>query len=503
VGTAATKWRRAALAAALLAAAAGGCEQPARPPNVILISLDTLRRDRLNCYGYEARRLTPNIDALGSDGVLFENQVSSSPWTIPSHLSLLTSLAPSTHGVTSPFFRQVEALSDGKAQRLPDQRVTLAEALAARGYATGAFTGGSTMDAAFGFGQGFETYDVSFAKMSEARLDALKAWIGQHRQRPFFLFWHTFEVHQPYLHTRFVHEVVPGELAREVEAVMAELARRPHERLPPPWLDRLLALKPHSPRIAGALYDGGVLSADRWVGRLTAFLKKSGLYDRTLVVLTSDHGEELWDRPKAGQPSNRVFGIHGHSLHDELVGVPLVIKLPGQEWAGTRVASVTRAVDVMPTILDLVQAPTSPDPAMEGKSLRPLWEGSETGVRIAFSEALAFEYEQKSVRDGRYKYVIEISGTDVERHGRGYWPETPRQMLFDLLADPAERTNLLAGGRPGEGTDLLPWEARAAALAVPMDRRLRGYVRESRGRAETVTLSPETLAELEALGYVE
>jgi arylsulfatase A-like enzyme len=484
---------------ALAAASMGRCAPAPHPPNVILISIDTLRRDRLNCYGYQSRRLTPNIDALASDGVLFENQVAASPWTIPSHLSLFTSLAPSSHGVTSPFFRQVAALARHTAQRLPDARVTLAEVLASRGYDTAAFTGGATMDPAFGFGQGFGTYDVSHNKMSEVNLAAMTAWIARSRQRPFFLFWHTFEVHEPYLHTDFVQDVVPGELAREVDAVMAQLALRPREPLREPWLSRLLALKPHSSRFMGALYDGGVRSADRWVGRLTAFLREKDLYDRTVIVFTSDHGEELWDRA----PVDRVFGSHGHSLYEELVGVPLVIKLPGQARAGRRVAPVTRAVDVMPTILDLLQVPPSATPDMQGRSLRPLWEGGENAGRIAFSEALAFDSEQKSVRDQRYKYVLEVSAADVERHGRAFVPERPRQRLFDLITDPAERTNLLAEGLPAAQPGL-PLEAeRARTLVAAMDGRLRAYVRDKTGRAETVVLPPQALTELEALGYVQ
>ena len=145
---------RAALAVFLGAALAPlSCTRPA-PPGLVLISLDTLRRDRLNCDGYARRRVSPHIDALARDSVLFENAVSASPWTTPSHMTLLTSLAPSSHGVLTPLLTLMSDVDKRKVERLPEARVTLAEALASRGFTNAAFTGGVTMHPAIGFAQG-------------------------------------------------------------------------------------------------------------------------------------------------------------------------------------------------------------------------------------------------------------------------------------------------------------------------------------------------------------
>ncbi len=483
--------------AALLSALPACARTPPPPPNLVVISLDTLRRDRLNCYGYTARRLSPRIDALAADSVLFENAVAASPWTTPSHMSLLTSLAPSSHGVMAPFTRLAEGLRTHTVERLPDHRVTLAEALAAHGFATGAFTGGATLDPAIGFAQGFGSYDVSQFKINDAGMGRVKGWIAAQQGRRFFLFWHTFEVHEPYLDTTFVDQAVPAEAAPGVRAALGEISRHLAQgAIPPEAMARLAAFKPHYRALSQALYDGGVRSADRRVGELLDFLRESGLYDRTLIVLTSDHGEELWERT-----SSHIWGAHGHSLFDEMVAVPLVMKLPGQERAGTRLSPLAPAVDVMPTVLEVLQVPAAAAPQMEGRSLRPLWEGRPVEARPAFTEALAYDSEQKSIRTDRYKYILSVPADEVAKHGRRFLPENAARQLYDLLADPAERSNLLmdAAARPARPGASPP----APALVEALDRRLRVHVASRSGTAEKTTLAPETLESLKALGYLK
>ena len=486
-----------ALAAAVAAAwAPSACSRS--PAALVLISLDTLRRDRLNCYGYATRRVSPNIDALARDSVVFEKAVSASPWTTPSHMTLLTSLAPSSHGVLTPLLTLMKDVDKRKVERLPEARITLAEALSSRGFTAAAFTGGVTMHPAIGFAQGFSLYDVSNFKMSEAGMGRIESWLGEHRRRPFFLFWHTFEVHSPYFDTRFVGEVVPAAEVPEVNAAIDDLGRRfRHEQpIPPELWVRIEGLKRH-PRLSGALYDGGVASADRYVGDLLAFLREAGLYDRATIVLTSDHGEELGEREPGG-----VFGKHGHSLYEEMVGVPLIVKLPHQAHAGTRVRPPAPAVDVMPTILDVLGIPAAAAAGMEGRSLRPMWEGRETGGRYAFSEALAYESEQKSVRTDRYKYILEVPEGEVERHGRRYLPATPAWQLFDLASDPGERHNLLPPRGRSPATAVHAGAPVPASLVEGLDAELRRYVAQHFGATDTAALPAETVEKLKALGYV-
>jgi arylsulfatase A-like enzyme len=479
------------LAGLCLAGCRPGTRPPSAPPTaVVLISIDTLRADRLNAYGYTARTVSPAIDALARDGILFENHVAAAPWTTPSHLSLLTSLYPSAHGVTGSFRDESKQLAENRDfEKLSESTVTLAEALSARGFAAGAFTGGVTLDPKIGFGQGFSLYDTSMYKLSNENMGAMSAWVRARGRGRFFLFWHNFEVHAPYLETHFLPEVLPPVKVRKVREMLGPLEARvlKGRAIGKGTADSLDAMGLLTQPVCEALYVGGILSVDRWVGRLVDQLREQGIYDRALIVLTSDHGEEIGDRGP-----DRVYDQHGHTLYEELLHVPLIVKLPGQERAGTRVSEVTRAVDVMPTILDLLGY-SADVPAMQGTSLRPAWEGSDP-VRIAYAESLGIPAEAKALRTDRYKYIVWIGALDVAEHGRRYVPPEPAsRALFDLKEDPGERLNLLESPRRTE----------LSVLAEMLDERLRRHVSSQRGQAEKVQLDQETVDKLKALGYVQ
>lgn len=459
-----------------------------------MISVDTLRADRLNSYGYTRRQTSAAIDALARDAVLFERHQTASPWTTPSHLSLLTSLSPTRHGVTDNLATLMTGLSAGKGyQRLPDATLTLAEALAAGGWTTAAFTGGVSMDPRLGFGQGFASYENNMGKVNQRNVGELLAWIEGHRDRPFFLFWHTFEVHAPYLRGTFLEEVLEPTEAERLRRDLETLARRPDQTAPQ---EAWTVLTEHGAGIAavtGALYDGGVRWMDDALGRVVAALKAGGLYDRMLIVFTSDHGEELGDRRWPGKryPQWGIYNTHGHTLYEEMTWVPLLIKLPASEASGRRIGSVTRAIDVMPTVLDIlgvrVEAP------LEGVSLRPLWTGNgKTGSRAALVEACARQAEKKAIRDDRYKYIVSMDADTVARYGRHYLPDPPGETeLFDLLRDPGERHNLLVAP-----------DTLVRGRAEVMDQALRRML-TTRGQAETLDPSQIDMEGLRALGYIE
>jgi arylsulfatase A-like enzyme len=455
---------------------------------VVLVSLDTVRADRLNCYGYSKRPVTPNLDALARDGIVFENHISAAPWTPPAHASLLTSLWPSTHGVTDSFRKYAAVRRGGTFHRLASSWTTLAEVLRSAGYATGAFTGGQTIDARFGFDQGFETFRETMFKLKQENVDEMLSWISERRGRPFFLFWHTFEAHAPYLGTRFLEDVLPAEEAAGLAGVVQRYAQKLDQgELGPSTLPRILMRRRvYRPDVTEALYVGSIADADRWLGVLLAALKHEGLYERALVVVTSDHGEEFADR------SPEVFyDAHGHNVHREMVSVPLVVKLPSRRAAGTRVSGVTRAVDVMPTVLDILslQGPTQ----MQGLSLRPVWEGREKAPRVAFVEALGRLDEQKSIRSQDLVYVLGIGSESVERRGREFVPDVPEsRSLFDLRSDPHEDVDRLAA---------TPTEADRRMVAE-LDRALRAHLAGQGGDRETIELDAERLERLRALGYV-
>ena len=481
-----------------LAAFACGREEPVFPrANVVLVSIDTLRADRLNAYGYRERTVSPALDRLTGEGVLFENHISAAPWTTPSHMSLLTSLHPTAHGVNAPFNELMEALEGGgRYPRLAGEEDTLAEVLARHGRATAAFTGGITLDPRIGFAQGFERYDTSMAKMSEPGFASIEAWIREHRDGPFFLFWHTFEVHVPYLRGDFLGDELAAADAASLAGELGGL--RSTEGVPLPVAAERELLESRGQfrfPVVSALYDAAVLSVDRWVGRLVDALRREGLYESTLLVVTSDHGEQLGEEASAGggrARDGRFYNAHGHTLYEEMLRVPLIVKLPGGGHAGERVASVSRAIDVMPTILDVLGLLRGSGSG-QGESLRPRWEGRRRAGPPALSEALAMARESKSLRTDRHKYVVFVGPGKTSRRGRSFVPRLPVAVeLFDLVADPGETRNLLASP-----------DVEASRIVARLNAELRRQVGERRGQAETTVLDDETLERLEALGYAE
>ena len=347
------------------------------PPNVLLISIDTLRADRLNTYGYKARVTSPSMDALAKDSILFEHHITASPWTTPSHMSLLTGLFPSAHGITRPYKVLAAALEENEGfQTLGAEHQTLAELLSGRGYRSVAFTGGATVDPRIGFDRGFLRYYTFMRKLNEKNLGRVMAAIDRRHEAPFFIFLHTFEVHAPYLHTDYLDSVVPPEILAKLRDGIDDLAGRRLGRTDAGREDRFLEqYKMSTPTVISALYDSGILAMDRALGSIVERLKARGLYDNTLIVLTSDHGEQLGEIAGEGgahERDGRYFNTHGNTLHEELVHIPLIVKLPRSVSAGRRVAQVTRAIDVMPTILDVAHVDVPA--AVQGESLRSCGE---------------------------------------------------------------------------------------------------------------------------------
>ena len=456
------------------------------PAPVVLVSFDTLRADRLGCYGYEAHVLTPHTDALARDGILFENHVSAAPWTVPAHVSLLTSLWPSSHGVTGSLRELRE--DESSYHVLSKARTTLAELLLARGYQTAAFTAGDTLDPRFGYGQGFATYDTSMLKLREENVGAMLEWVAAHREQPFFLFWHTFEAHAPYLGTRFLEDALPPPRAAEVREAVERYGDklRRGEAQAGKFEHVLERRDAFTPEVTEALYRGAIADADEWLGRVVAELRRLDLYDRSLVVFTSDHGEEFRDHSE-----DAFYNAHGHSVWKEMVRVPLIVKLPGEEAAARRVSALSRGVDVMPTVLDVVRVAGSPE--MQGVSLRPLWETEDPAPRVAFVESLESLDEEKAIQTHRYKYLLRIDADSVAREGRAHIPTTAQwRGLYDLREDPDERVNLLEGSPP----------PAAEAQAADLDRALRDHIAAQHPDSQPASLDPEMIERLRALGYV-
>ena len=385
---------------------------PAGRPNILLVTIDTLRADHVGCYGY-ASAATPTLDALAARGVRFATAVAHAPLTGPSHACLLTGLTPLGHG-----FR------DNGGFALPAAVKTAAEDFRQAGYRTAGFVSGFPLDRRFGFDRGFETYDDHLPKgndrrrtpyverFADATTNAVLRWLEASSSAappPFFLWVHYYDPHAPY--------EPPGELA-----------------------DRFRATP----------YDGEIAFADGQLGRLLRALEEKGALARTVVLATADHGESLGEHGE---------GTHGLFVYDATLKVPWIVAGPG--IAAGRVAdTVARGIDVLPTLLDYSSLPIPP--AIEGRSLRPALEGREMSDAPAYAETLYPEREfgwapLHALRTARFKLI-----------------EAPRAELYDLAADAKETTNRL-GEQGAQAEELrrklaLALSRPAPAAAAPVDR---------------------------------
>jgi arylsulfatase A-like enzyme len=326
--------------------------------NVVFVTLDTLRADRLGCYGFQGIS-TPAIDGLARDGVLFEQATAAVPLTFPAHSSIFTGRIPPHHGVR-----------DNGGFFLEDSETTLAERLQQAGYATGAFVAAWVLESRWGLSQGFDHYsdrfDLSQYKIlslgtvqkqgDEVMNDAL-AWLETVKQRKFFAWVHLYDPHAPY---------------------------------EPP--------EPYRSRYPGQPYLGEVAYTDHVVGRLVEWLNDSGLMGRTVVVVTGDHGESLAEHGES---------THGYFIYDSTTHVPLVIRTP---W-GLKGRSRTQVaqVDIMPTVLDLVGL--APQPGIDGHSLvRALFDPGADLAHVAYSETYYPRYHfgwqhLSGLRDGKLQFI--------------------------------------------------------------------------------------------------
>lgn len=396
------------------------------PLNILVITLDTTRADRLGCYGYDKVE-TPAIDALAADGVLFEDTVTSVPLTLPSHASIFTGTTPPFHGVHS---------NDGKLLDEPNE--CLAEIARDEGYATAAFVGAAVLQRNGGLAQGFETYADDFAasgtasstsypeKPAEVVVRDAIGWLKQKKSSPFFLWVHLFDPHAPY---------------------------RPPSS---------------AGRIGGATngYDAEIAYADKWIGELIRFLDNQGLRDDTLIAFLSDHGEGLGEHNEA---------THGYFLYDTTIRVPFILTCKKLLPAGTRIDSLTRTIDLMPTVLDLIGADI--EDAIQGTSLVPRIDGEPADIQQAYAETYypysAFGWSPLlALRQESMKVI-----------------HAPRPELYDLSADPHEKKDLFQN-RGELGNELLAsLEARAASIS-------REGVTASR------SMDAQTRKMLQRLGYV-
>ena len=375
----------------------------AGPRTVILVSLDTLRPDRLGVYGAPAGN-SPRLDALADEAVVFDDALSVAPWTLPSHMSMLTGLDPLAHGVKRD------------NMILPQDVVTLAEVLQADGFATAAFTDGGFVSARYGFAQGFDAYHDQrspegpngFARLLPPALD----WLRASGDRDVFAFVHTFDVHAPFdegdpeVIERFrLREAAPGPLDHRMEwAGYIEQQKKMR-------VDRYGRISElHND------YDAGVFEADRGVGAILDVLAETGRLDDALVIVTSDHGEAMFERG--------LHVGHGIALTDDELAIPLMIRFPAARHGGKRLGTSVDLVDITATVLDVFGL--EPDDHMQGESLLRLAEGQPRRREYLLSQSANSE-SYALVRNG-YKYITPL--------GLESWEVTRRHLGFSSPHNP-------------------------------------------------------------------
>ena len=443
---------------------------------MLLISVDTLRADHLSAYGY-FRSTSPRIDRLARGALVYDRAFTVMNHTLPAHLSLLTGVDPGTHGVLDNAWAYVLG-----------PYPTLAQSLRARGYATAAFVSGLPLRVASGLNAGFETYADTRAEdgsqrtrvPGETTAERALRWLAQPREAPFFLFVHFFDTHAPY---RFP----PGWEPRfRVDAPLrAHLAERglgdvEIEDVSPVEV-HLQGRRASMAELVNA-YDNQIHRVDALVGELLDALETAGLAERTLVVVTSDHGEGLGDHG---------YYAHGLHLYEEQLRVPLIVRPPaGGSWRPGRVASAASLLDVPLTVLALAGAP--PPDVAHGQPLR-LEPGAPEGDAPRWLAARRRIVRRGSERHGRFAPDGPLhalrgdAGLKYLRWGRG------REELYDLEADPRERRDL-AAQRPEEAQRLRRLlDAELARLGAEP-----GETRLPTGGDEA-----ETGALLEQLGYIQ
>jgi arylsulfatase len=457
------------LASPLLVAAAtlptrrgNGPTRPKAVERVVLITIDAQRADDLTCY--DARGTpTPGIDGLARDGVLFENAYASSPWTQPSVASILTGLSPWSHGIVDSIIR------------LPEGVATLAERFAEQGYATAGFTANAVLADPWGFSQGFDEFHgfpkpwlggSIGARIADAlrgsqttpalQTDLVLRWLDAHPRTPFFLWVHYLDPHLPYAPPPdFLPPRLPGSTVSDSFGTWSRAVRVGD-----------VVLSPLDQERVRSLYRAETRSVDWNVGRLLDRLREHGLYDGSLIVLSADHGEEFWEHDGFE---------HGHTLYDEVLRVPLLVKPPFAR-SGTRIAARVGTQSIAATLLELAGIPSAP---AASPSLAPLLGGAGWTPTPLVATGL-FSYENReAVIVGDWKYIRSVLSGKEE--------------LFDLARDPGERHSLVKE-RP---------EILAKAQATLEAERRRATAHAVGDREAATELDEGSKARLRALGYAD
>ncbi len=411
------KYRVCLLLTVVLGFSGFSCKRSPGKPNVILIVIDTARQDRFSCYGYN-RETTPRADQLAREGVRFEQAEATSPWTLPSVASLLTGLWPHRHLAGYP-------ITDPKTSQegmtyLSESAVTLAEILSQNKYQTVGLFQNPFVDPGFGLKRGFDSYeyfpsDNMVIRRADQVVKLASSWLEKYRdrKRPFFMVVHFFDPHLAYNPpSEFMLPFIfgyQGKMTPPFNPSDADLEKIRRGELSYDEADRKFII---------GLYDGELSFTDYWIGMFFDYLKEQHLYDNSLIILTADHGEEFWD--------HHSFE-HGHTLYQELLTVPLIVRFPGGENSGMVVKERVSLADVMPSIVSYLQIETPFQAsgksfiAMPGAVIKPM-------ARPIVAELNRIGDPLQAIYSGDYKLILDKITGNIE--------------IFNLKDDPRETQNL-------------------------------------------------------------
>jgi len=436
------------------AAGGGALRQALAGSNVLFVILDAGRARELGCYGY-GRATSPEIDRIAAEGIVFENAYTPAVYTLGAMSSVWTSQYPDRHHSEVSF-----------SAKLPKDRLTLAELLSAQGIHTGGFVANPVAGRLFGFDRGFVDFVEVWTTLGSSGAvfrTAVPPWLAKNRDRRFFAYVHFREPHFPYdpeppFDTKFGPDGPIPKAMRRSEPFFRDVnqGRRPFSE----------AEREHLVR----LYDGNVAFADQGVGALRRAMEAEGLWDKTVVIVAADHGEELHER-----------GWIGHNVHlyEPSVHVPLIVRFPkGTGPSGVRVRALADLLDLAPTIADVfgVRGKGGSDRAFQGRSLLPVIAGAP-GKPAVLSRTV-WDRPRYALRDERFKYV--------------YYTQTGEEWLYDLAEDPGETRDLAA--REPLRTAYYRQELHAWTLQL---------ARRGPARTEQAELSREQCENLKALGYIQ
>ena len=423
---------------------------------IILISLDTLRADHLGIYGYH-RDTSPFIDAFAKESIVFESAVAQASGTLASHMSIMTSLYPSFHGVTT------------LEKRLANEHLTLAELLREGGYQTAAFTDGAQVRPIFGFDQGFDVYKGKRKRGIAQTLTNVKKWLSKNKSNPFFLFIHCYDIHAPYnppppynsIFRDFTHASDLITIGKTTVALPVNESEVDND-----YIHHKLAL-----------YDGGIRYTDEKIGEFLSYLRDSGLEDQSLIIITSDHGEEFMEH--GGFSHSKIY--YRPNLH-----VPLIMRIPHYPKKEIRINGLVQSIDLLPTILEIAGLPAHPN--AQGRSLLPLIKRHKDFLNRSLSEVF-HPFQNDSTISFSEDYGIKNCSIISDGYQMIYNLKSHSIQLFDLKTDPLAQNNIAKDN--DDIAERLLSRFKEVYSVIPSYKALK------------INLDEETRDQLKALGYID